>query len=298
MVIVVILSLSFALSCSDEATPSWVKTARPGMREFWKEVSVLDLDRGLVRELMEGIDQGNKRKAVVQELIKACKNEGVDVISFLQELIQAHILPRGGAYWDEGISESDVLRWLAGASNPCVDEWLLNFARAEFAGSVVKSRQDSNYLKGLLRVVGSTKRENALEFLLRVQSEEFWNTDSAPTLDLWVMQEPTQDQVNRKVKNELRYAAVNAISESGTERAIEILGTGEDIAPDLQGMLDDCFLVAVRGHIGIYGFPEWYGAKLSKEELRKIKAIYGKYGKKYTPIKENKRMQNISPPHH
>ena len=173
-----------------------------------------------------------------------------------------------------------------------------NFARSKFAGSTVKSWDDSSYLTGLLRVVGATKRDNALEFLLLVQSEAFWNTDSAPTLELSATENSTVDEASQSAKNVLRQEAVRAISESGAERAIEILGTGKDIAPDLQGMLDDCFLVAVRRHVGIYGFAEWRGAKLSKAKLAEIKKIYAKYGKEYTPLKENKRMRNISPPHH
>lgn len=267
------------------------------MREFWKEVSVLDLDRDLVRELMESIDQEDKRKDLVQGLIRSCKENRVDIVAFVQQMVQNQVLPKGSPHWDVGISEMDLLRWLPKASDPCVDEWLLNFARSKFAGSTVKSWDDSSYLTGLLRVVGATKRDNALEFLLLVQSEAFWNTDSAPTLELSATENSTVDEASQSAKNVLRQEAVRAISESGAERAIEILGTGKDIAPDLQGMLDDCFLVAVRRHVGVYGFPEWYGLKLSKEEMRKIKAIYGKYGKKYTPIKK-KRMRNTSPPHH
>jgi len=267
------------------------------VREFWKEVSVLDLDRDLVRELMESIDQEDTRKDLVQGLIRSCKENRVDIVAFVQQMVQNQVLPKGSPHWDVGISEMDLLRWLPKASDPCVDEWLLNFARSKFAGSTVKSWDDSSYLTGLLRVVGATKRDNALEFLLLIQSEAFWNTDSAPTLELSAMQKPTTQKEMNEIVNTMRQDAVTAISESGTEYAIEILGTGKDIAPDLQGMLDHSFLVAVRRHVGVYGFPEWYGLKLSKEEMRKIKAIYGKYGKKYTPIKK-KRMRNTSPPHH
>ncbi|GEM_PF-2483464 len=295
---IVILSLSFALSCSDQSIPSWVSHGGPGVREFWKEVSVLDLDRDLVRELMESIDQEDKRKDLVQGLIRSCKENRVDIVAFVQQMVQNQVLPKGSGYWDVGISEMDLLRWLPKASDPCVDEWILNFARSKFAGSTVKSWDDSSYLTGLLRVVGATKRDNALEFLLLVQSEAFWNTDSAPTLELSATENSTVDEASQSAKNVLRQEAVRAISESGAERAIEILGTGKDIAPDLQGMLDDCFLVAVRRHVGIYGFAEWRGAKLSKAKLAEIKKIYAKYGKEYTPLKENKRMRNISPPHH
>ena len=107
------------------------------MREFWKEVSVLDLDRDLVRELMESIDQEDTRKDLVQGLIRSCKENRVDIVAFVQQMVQNQVLPKGSPHWDVGISEMDLLRWLPKASDPCVDEWLLNFARSKFAGSTV-----------------------------------------------------------------------------------------------------------------------------------------------------------------
>lgn len=72
MVAVVILSLSFTLSCGEEPIPSAVSDVGPGLREAWEEMCALDLDRALVREMMDGIDQGNQRTGDVQELIKSC----------------------------------------------------------------------------------------------------------------------------------------------------------------------------------------------------------------------------------
>ena len=298
MVAIVILTLNFTLSCSEEAVPAWVGDMGPGAKQLWNRASALGLDPDIVHEMMAGINSGNRRTEEVQGLIESCKEDGVDIVAFVQQMVQNQVLPKGSPHWDVGISEMDLLRWLPKASDPCVDEWILNFARSKFAGSTVKSWDDSSYLTGLLRVVGATKRDNALEFLLLIQSEAFWNTDSAPTLELSAMQKPTTQKEMNEIVNTMRQDAVTAISESGTEYAIEILGTGKDIAPDLQGMLDDCFLVAVRRHVGIYGFAEWRGAKLSKAKLAEIKKIYAKYGKEYTPLKENKRMRNISPPHH
>ena len=136
-------------------------------------------------------------------------------------------------------------------------------------------------------MVGATKRDNALEFLLLIQSEAFWNTDSAPTLELSATENSTVDEASQSAKNVLRQEAVRAISESGAERAIEILGTGKDIAPDLQGMLDDCFLVAVRRHVGLWfsrmAVPSYLGKTSEIKDIRK-------YGKEYT-LKENKRSE-------
>ena len=68
----------------------------PGLREAWEEMCALDLDRALVREMMDGIDQGNQRTGDVQELIKSCKKDGVDIIAFLQQMVQNQVLPKGG----------------------------------------------------------------------------------------------------------------------------------------------------------------------------------------------------------
>ena len=48
MVAVVILSLSFTLSCGEEPIPSAVSDVGPGLREAWEEMCALDLDRALV----------------------------------------------------------------------------------------------------------------------------------------------------------------------------------------------------------------------------------------------------------
>ena len=96
MVAVVILSLSFTLPCGEEPIPSAVSDVGPGLREAWEEMCALDLDRALVREMMDGIDQGNQRTGDVQELIKSCKKDGVDIIAFLQQMVQNQVLPKGG----------------------------------------------------------------------------------------------------------------------------------------------------------------------------------------------------------
>jgi hypothetical protein len=246
---------------------------------------------------MEDIEKDNQSREQVEEAVQAWKSEGVDIIAFLRETVEAGVLPRGHSHWHEGISQIKVLRWLTRTSLPSVVEWVLGFVKSSFCGSL-ESREDVRYLDGLLAVLQDMKRDEALEFLLEVQSAEFWERDGSPKLDLPPAGEIDSSRRNLGAKSELRQSAIRTISLTATPKAIEILGTGKEVSPDLQGMLDDYFRLAVRHHVGIYGYPEWYGVKLSKEKLRKIKAIYRKYGKKYTPIKEDKRMQNISPPHH
>lgn len=298
MVAIVILTLNFTLSCSEEAVPAWVGDMGPGAKQLWNRASALGLDPDIVHEMMAGINSGNRRTEEVQGLIESCKEDGVDIVAFLQQMVQDPVLPKGGPHWDEGISEMDVLRWLARASNPSVDEWLLTFAKTRLTGCVVQSEDDVRYLNGLLTVLGKMRRDETLEFLLEVQSAEFWKSDESPKLNLPPVGGIDSSRRNLGAKSQFRQSAINAISLTATPKAIEILGTGREVSPDLHGMLDDCFLLAVRHNVGVYGFPEWYGAKLPKEKLAQIKEIYAEYGKTYTPIKENKREQRMSPPHH
>ena len=294
-IIFVVFTLT-ALS-SDARTPSWVTNMGPGAAAFWDRASTHGMKSEHVRTLMEDIEKDNQSREQVEEAVQAWKSEGVDIIAFLRETVEAGVLPRGHSHWHEGISQIKVLRWLTRTSLPSVVEWVLGFVKSSFCGSL-ESREDVRYLDGLLAVLQDMKRDEALEFLLEVQSAEFWERDGSPKLDLPPAGEIDSSRRNLGAKSELRQSAIRTISLTATPKAIEILGTGKEVSPDLQGMLDDYFRLAVRHHVGIYGYPEWYGVKLSKEKLRKIKAIYRKYGKKYTPIKENKRMQNISPPHH
>lgn len=296
MVIVVTLSLSFALSCSDEATPSWVTNMGPGTAAFWDRASTRGMKAEHVRTLMKDIENDKQSRKQVEEAVQAWKSEGVDIIAFLRETVEAGVLPGGRPHRPEGFTQVKVLRWLTRTSLPSVVQWVLGFVKSSFCGSL-ESREDVEYLLGLLEVLQDMKRDEALEFLLEVQSAEFWECDGSPKLDLPPAGEIDSARRNLGARSQLRQAAIHAISMTATPKAIEILGTGKEVSTDLQGMLDDSFCMAVRRHAGICGYPEWYGAKLSKEQLREIKAIYRKYGKKYTPIKEDKHQQNISPPH-
>ena len=100
---------------------------------------------------------------------------------------------------------------------------------------------------------------------------------------------------NVRVVDAIREGAIQAMAESGTERAIEILATGEQIASELHtiGYLDGYFGLAVRRHVGLHEFipREKYGVELPAETLAEIKRIYAKYGKTYVPVKENKDLQ-------
>lgn len=175
MVAIVILTLNFTLSCSEEAVPAWVDDMGPGAKQLWNRASALGLDPDIVHEMMTGINSGNRRTEEVQGLIESCKEDGVDVVAFLQQMVQDPVLPKGGPHWDEGISEMDVLRWLARASNPSVDEWLLTFAKTRLTGCVVRSGDDVSYLNGLLTVLGKMRRDEALDLqvLLEGFEEEF-----------------------------------------------------------------------------------------------------------------------------
>lgn len=110
-------------------------------------------------------------------------------------------------------------------------------------------------------------------------------------------EDPSSDEENMRAKLMLRISSADAMAASGTERAVEFLGSGKGIAPDLQGTLRDHFFTAVRAYVGVYGLPERYEHRLPADKSRQIKRIYAQYGRKYRPIKEDYRMRRMTPSH-
>ncbi|MDY0032496.1 MAG: hypothetical protein RBT84_11115 [FCB group bacterium] len=299
---VFLLPLALTLLSGVQEAPIWLDQFGLGAEEFLSRASQMGLKEESIRDVMTEIDRsGPPCAASLTKLAESWRAEGVDLFAFLRQLVEDDVLPeaRHGRF-GRGITWVKVLGALADVNNVGMSDWVLCYARdrlTERFKAGIRSRDDDRCISDLLWVLGRTKRNEAIEFLLKVQSDSFWNSEEAPKIDMEPLLggEITSEMENVRVVDAIREGAIQAMAESGTERAIEILATGEQIASELHtiGYLDGYFGLAVRRHVGLHEFipREKYGVELPAETLAEIKRIYAKYGKTYVPVKENKDLQ-------
>jgi hypothetical protein len=292
---VFLLPLALTILCNVEEIPFWIDSFGTGAVEFWRHASQRGLENDELHDLMGSIQERRFDERDLNKCKEAWQAKGVDFVKFLRELVEDDVLPDGKDD-NRGFSQIDILEILALEDDTAVRKWIVSHARESLTCRLavpIRSRDDEFYVRGLLRVLGKTKRNEALDLLVKVQSECFWSGEGAPRIDM----EPllggkiTSEEENGRVLRAIREEAIQAIAESGTERAVEILGTREGIAPDLHQMvdLDEYFSVAVRRHVGLHEFipRERYGVELPAEKLAEIKNIYARYGKIYKPVKQD-----------
>ncbi len=293
----VFLSLALTLLPGVQEPPIWLDQFGLGAEEFWRHASQRGLENDDLHDLMGKIQERRFNKRDLNMCKDAWQAKGVDFVKFLRELVENDVLPEGkNENW--GFTQIDILKIVALEDDTEVIEWIVSHARESLAkkfAEPIRSRDDESYVCGLLRVLGKTRREEVLDILLNVQSEAFWMGEGAPEIDMEPLLggEITSERENVRALSTIRRAAVRAISESGTERAIEILATREGLAPNFHQIADEYFRVAVRRHVGLYEFisRERYGIELPAETLAEIERIYAKYGKTYVPVKEDKDLQ-------
>ena len=296
----VFLSLALTLLSGVEEVPPWRDQFGLGAEEFLSRASQLGLKEESIRSAMKSLDwPGTSRARSLTKLAESWRAEGVDLFTFLRQLVEDDVLPeaRHGRF-GRGITWVKVLGALADVDNVVMNDWVVCHAQdrlTEKFRAGIRSRDAEKCITDLLWVLGQTKRNEAIEFLLKVQSESFWMGEGAPEIDMEPLLggEITSERENVRALSTIRRAAVRAISESGTERAIEILATREGLAPNFHQIADEYFRVAVRRHVGLYEFisRERYGIELPAETLAEIERIYAKYGKTYVPVKEDKDLQ-------
>lgn len=290
---VFLLPLALTILCNAEETPFWINSFGSGAEDFWRHALQRGLENDDLHDLMGKIQEGRFDERDLNTCKEAWQAKEVDFVKFLRELVEDDVLPEGKNE-DRGFSQIDILEILALEKDTAVIKWIVLHARESLTNKLaepIRSRDDEFYVCGLLRVLGKTRREEAIDILLDVQSESFWSGEGAPRIDMEMLLggEITSERENVRALRAIRTEAVQAIAESGTERAIKILATREGIAPDLHQIVDleEYFRVAVRRHVGLYETisRERYGVELPAEKLAEIKKIYARYGKTYEPVK-------------
>lgn len=296
MSMAILFSFFITVSCTTEEIPSWVNELGPGAAEFWSRASALGLPEDCVRDLMKGLEADALRFEKFVELSECWLAKGVNLLDFLRETVESRVLPLGAFGYDPGISQVKVLSCVAYSRDPAATDWVIEHVREELNGPI-QSRTDVDYLVGLLRgPLSHVRSRDAVDFLVEVQTEAFWCGEDAPHLDMAAIGRLTSEHQNAYAVTRIRTNALRAIGESGTEYAIEVLATGDDI--EFCGIeLESAFRDAVRRHLGIWTYPEMYGWEMPEETLAQIQEIYSKYGKTYEPVTPPEGYETLSPPH-
>lgn len=213
------------------------------------------------------------------------REQGVDPVPVLIRIYGELDLPNTApGYLNRDASRSDILRYMTRFRDPRANDFLVETAE-EALRHPVRCSEDESFLLGLFVSLGLTKYDKALDVLFKVQSKEFWESEDAPIVDRDVTsyKAVTPQDIHSAIVKSIRTYAIMGIRGSGTERAIHAFGTGEGIAEDFAGSLDENFRMTVFYHVGFFGSMERpvRARGLLRDRVNRAKEIYRKYGKRY-----------------
>ena len=225
------------------------------------------------------------------------REQKVDLVPFLVELLEEDGFPRGPRPSSREFSEIDVMRYLARFRDARGNAFLVKRVNKTLQ-EAVRTEQAVDFLCDLLVVLGTSQGENGLDILFRVQSEEFWKSNEAPEVEAKAIAGVLSKERRREsMIRRIRTSAIDALAISGTQRAVHAFGTGEGISTCFEDSLNEYFRMAVRYYVGVFKSPEHYGNPLPPEKIEQIEAIYQKYGKTYTPEVPDRDEHPSTTPH-
>lgn len=222
----------------------------------------------------------------IRRRVGAYKCRGLDIVPGLMALLKEEKLPfelvppGKGAEPGETlpIGLSDVYWWLGACSDPRAEELVLDFFYAH-APHRIERWGDVSVLKVLMYPLGWQATTKAIDLVFEMLQQEYWlkaygfefasGSEQGPKLEI--------------VVRELRQHALRVLAESGQERALAALATGEGIPEDLAADLPSRFETAVRHSVGFFGYPELAGREVPPEILKRIENAYREYNKTYVP---------------
>lgn len=256
-------------------------------REAVDPVQVL-VDHGMQRtdaeETFRDLTRAQGSLAIFK-VVRRLKREGQDPVPGLMEL-----LGRGSLTWKVGTSNNelrsdlsrritsrDIYWWLCVFKDIRAEADILQYFHAQ-APHRIRHRDDVRDLKLLILPLGWQATPKALDLLFRMLERDYWMKD----FDLSIDSEGDAPKP-AVIFRELQEQALTALAESGHERVVHALGTGDGIPEELADSIDSAFEAAVRSELGIIGYPELRGHELPPETHSKIEGIYRKYGKTYIP---------------
>ncbi len=279
----------------EEGLPEHKLSEMQNLVEWWQNAETNGVALPHAKVLRRDLEQLASEALVGARKVYYREN-GVDIVPFLIHLVESGNLSESGAATVGAIAEGSVLFWIAAMGGEASGEYLLNRLQKLMKGPIT-SRLELQDLQKSIHQLGMSRYEPALDYLFKVQGDEFWEGADAPVIELSASARQSAAQEIKDVVKHLQMSALQGFAVSGTERAIHAFGTGEGVNPAYQNQLDRLFETAARSHFDIVGMPEWYGQPLPEETLKGLQDLYAKYGKIYVPEKTSEKIKQMSTPH-
>ncbi len=215
--------------------------------------------------------------------VRSWKSKDVDIVPILIALIEdhhPHLLGSGPESLP--VAPSRILRWLGLLRDDRASAYLLKMTREALAKGV-GTQDEGRDLEWLFLSVGWSGTERAVEFLWTAQTDEFWEGEQAPQINLPADGTRTAEQVTEGWIERLKSGALRALAEARSDHVLRALATGEGLNQCLADQFDNQFAHAARQSIGLVGYPENFGKALSEGWHEKLRGVYEEYGKEYKP---------------
>jgi len=261
---------------------------------WWQKAEEYGVELPHAKVLLHDLEQ-LASEALVREREVYYRENDVEIVPFLIHLVESGTLPESGGGAVGSIAEDTVLFWIAALGGEASGEYLLNQAQELMRGSIT-SRLQLGKVQKLMRYLGMTRYEAALDYLFKVQGDDFWESPDAPAIELPASVHRSVAQEKEDAVGHIQVSALQGLAASGTERVIHAFGTGQGVNPAYRVHSDRFFKAAARAHFDIVGMPEWYGQPLPEETLNGLQELYARYGKTYVPEQEREDVQRQSDP--
>ena len=263
--------------------------------QWWQNAEAHGVALPHAKVLLRDLEQ-LASEALVGERESYYRENGVDIVPFSIHLVESGDLSESGGATLASIAEGSVLFWIAAMGGEASGEYLLNRLQKLMKGPIT-SKLELQELQKSIHQLGMSRYEPALDYLFKVQRDEFWEGADAPVIKLPASVRRSAAQETEDGKKDLQVSALQGFAASGTERAIHAFGTGEGINPAYQSQLEIFFKTAARSHFDIVGMPEWYGHPLPEDTLKGLQDLYARYSKTYVPEKQHENIKQMSTPH-
>ncbi len=223
----------------------------------------------------------------VEELggrVAGWKASDADIVPILIALTEEREPPLLGTGPDSlPVYPYKMVRWLGLLRDERASAHLLAMTREALAKGVTTAEESSS-LDYLFVAVGWSGSDEAVKFLWRAQTDDFWQDEEAPRVDLPAYGTRSAEQKTADCVERLKSAAFRALAETRRDSVLNALATGEGLNPRFAAQFAEQFEYAARRTVGIVGYPEVVGKPLSEEQHEKLRTIFAKYDVEYKPI--------------
>lgn len=278
----VVLVLAGFVLCTSKAHADdmWLAVKMAARFEISQNVA-----EGLCRDMADW-----RRLKSPETTLAEMKRANADVVPYLIYLLDHAPLRIDIQGHEFRLLRSSVRHYLALTGDSRASDAIVKNVRRLFPKTIASRRDDLCVIR-MLSCLGLSRGDKALDLLFELQSKDFWDGPKAPVVDRHYLAEYPDDrwlEASRGVIRRYRWAAIHALAESGTERALRSLGTGEGLAADdihysaTAGGSQSDFALVVAKHLGYSEVP--YKETITPEMMEKILAIYRQYGKEYRPL--------------